>query len=156
MKGYGAIIEDRYYRWVVDASRAGLQVMAHVGDEKGLRTLLAVYERVRKEQNLQDPRFRIEHAHDMPPDLIPLIAKVGAVVSWQPPLARRTLIKGQRPDSLLHNIYSTVAVSWKTVSGLRPAPTQRRGGSTFLHCRHCRWHWSGRGRTAAVLLSMKG
>ncbi len=86
MKGYGAIIEDRYYRWVVDASRAGLQVMAHVGDEKGLRTLLAVYERVRKEQNLQDPRFRIEHAHDMPPDLIPLIAKVGAVVSWQPPL----------------------------------------------------------------------
>ncbi len=86
LKGFGAIDGPSYYRWISGASQAGLQVMVHVGDENGLRTLLGVFDRVRREQNLRDPRFRVEHAHDMPADLIPLMAKVGAIASSQPPL----------------------------------------------------------------------
>jgi hypothetical protein len=86
LKGYGAIREDEYYRWVSGASRAGLQIMVHLGSQDELRTLLRVFERVRREQGLADPRFRIEHAHDMPADVIPMMARAGAIASWQPPL----------------------------------------------------------------------
>jgi predicted amidohydrolase YtcJ len=86
LKAYGRIDADRYYRWISNASRGALQVMTHVGSEGELRTLLQIYDRVQKEQRLQDPRFRIEHAHEMPPDLIARMAELGAIVSWQPPL----------------------------------------------------------------------
>ena len=86
VKGYGVITAERYYRWVAGASQAGLQVMVHTGANDELRTLLGVFERVRREQNLRDPRFRVEHAHDMPADAIPRMAQAGAIASWQPPL----------------------------------------------------------------------
>jgi predicted amidohydrolase YtcJ len=86
LKGYGVITADAFYPWISGASRAGLQVMAHVGDEADLRALLSVYDRVRREQALPDPRFRVEHAHDLPPGLIPLMASAGVIASWQPPL----------------------------------------------------------------------
>ena len=86
VKGYGVITAEAYYRWVSGASQAGLQVMVHTGANDELRTLLGVFERVRREQNLRDPRFRVEHAHDMPADAIPRMAQAGAIASWQPPL----------------------------------------------------------------------
>ena len=54
VKGYGVITAERYYRWVSGASQAGLQVMVHTGANDELRTLLGVFERVRREQNLRD------------------------------------------------------------------------------------------------------
>jgi predicted amidohydrolase YtcJ len=60
--------------------------MVHTGANDELRTLLGVFERVRREQSLHDARFRVEHAHDMPADAIPRMAQVGAIASWQPPL----------------------------------------------------------------------
>ncbi len=90
VKGYGAIQEADYYRWVSGASRAGLQVMVHVGSTAELHTLLTVFERVRAEQGLRDPRFRVEHAHDMPASEIALMARAGALASWQPPLLAHT------------------------------------------------------------------
>ncbi|MBZ5585356.1 MAG: amidohydrolase family protein, partial [Acidobacteriia bacterium] len=90
VKGYGTITEKAYYRWVSGASQAGLQVMVHTGSNPELRILLSVFERVRREQNLQDPRFRVEHAHDMPPDAIPTMVRAGALASWQPPLLLHT------------------------------------------------------------------
>jgi predicted amidohydrolase YtcJ len=86
LKGYGIITEERFYPWVSEASRAGLQIMVHIPGEAGLRSLVAVFERVRREQNLQDPRFRAEHAHNVPPDLVPHMAKAGVIASVQPPL----------------------------------------------------------------------
>ena len=86
VKGYGVITAGPYYRWVSGASLAGLQVMVHTGANDELRTLLGVFERVRRERNLRDPRFRVEHAHDMPADAIPRMAQVGTIASWQPPL----------------------------------------------------------------------
>jgi predicted amidohydrolase YtcJ len=80
--------------------------MVHVGNEKELRTLVAIYARVQREQHLVDPHFRIEHAHDLPLDLIPSIAKVGAIVSWQPPLLahidRRTAAGLAPPQNLFN------------------------------------------------------
>lgn len=86
VKGFGVITAQAYYPWVSGASRAGLQVMVHTGGNDELRTLLGVFERVRREQNLRDARFRVEHAHDMPADAIPRMAQVGAIASWQPAL----------------------------------------------------------------------
>ena len=104
VKGYGVITAESYYPWVSGASQAGLQIMVHVGSNDELRTLLAVFERVRREQHLRNPRFRVEHAHDMPPDAIPRMAHVGAIASWQPPLlahADRRTAAGQPPPTNL-------------------------------------------------------
>jgi predicted amidohydrolase YtcJ len=86
LKGYGAISEERYYPMVSGAAREGFQVMVHVGSPEELHALLSVFERVRRERDLSDPRFRVEHAHDMPADAIPRMVKAGAIASWQPPL----------------------------------------------------------------------
>jgi hypothetical protein len=104
LKGFGAIREEEYHRWVSSASKAGLQVMVHVGNHEELRILLEVFGRVRREQNLRDPRFRVEHAHDMPSDAIPLMARVGAIASWQPPLlahADQRTARGVKPPENL-------------------------------------------------------
>lgn len=86
VKGYGAITAARYGPLVSDASRAGLQIMVHVGSNDELRILLDIFERVRRELSLRDPRFRVEHAHDMPADAIYAMVRAGALASWQPPL----------------------------------------------------------------------
>jgi predicted amidohydrolase YtcJ len=86
VKGYGVITAEAYYPRVSGAAQAGLQVMVHTGGNDELRALLGVFERVRREQNLRDPRFRVEHGHDMPADAIPRMAQAGAIASWQPPL----------------------------------------------------------------------
>jgi predicted amidohydrolase YtcJ len=104
VKGYGAITAEAYYPWVSGASQAGLQIMVHVGSSAELRTLLAVFERVRREQNLRDPRFRVEHAHDMPSGAIPMMARAGAIASWQPPLLahfEQRTAAGQKPPENL-------------------------------------------------------
>jgi hypothetical protein len=73
---------DEVYGWFAGAARANLQTMVHAG---GLE-ILRIYERVRKELAPKDPRFRIEHAHDVPPDWIALYASAGVIASVQPPL----------------------------------------------------------------------
>jgi hypothetical protein len=47
---------------------------------------IRIYERIHDEMHLPDSRFRIEHAHDVPPDRILLYAKAGVIASIQPPL----------------------------------------------------------------------
>jgi predicted amidohydrolase YtcJ len=73
---------DEVYDWFAGAARAGLQTTVHAG---GLE-ILRIYERVRTELKPKDPRFRIEHAHDLPPDWIALYASAGVIASVQPPL----------------------------------------------------------------------
>jgi predicted amidohydrolase YtcJ len=73
---------DEVYEWFAGASRAGLQIQVHAG---GYHTL-KIYERIHDEMHLPDSRFRIEHAHDVPPDWILLYAKAGVIASIQPPL----------------------------------------------------------------------
>ncbi len=73
---------DEVYGWFAGATRAGLQTTVHAG---GLE-ILQIYERIQRELKPKDPRFRIEHAHDLPPDWIALYASAGVIASVQPPL----------------------------------------------------------------------
>lgn len=86
LKGFGVIPAEDFYRWTSAAARGGMQVMVHTGGPEYARMILSTYDRVRREQNLKEPRFRMEHGHDLPPDLIPLLVSSGTVASWQPPL----------------------------------------------------------------------
>lgn len=70
------------YDWFAGATRAGLQTMVHAGGYD----ILKIYDRITREMNPKDPRFRIEHAHDLPPALIALYAAAGVIASVQPPL----------------------------------------------------------------------
>ncbi|MGZ5424645.1 MAG: amidohydrolase [Candidatus Aminicenantales bacterium] len=73
---------DEVYGWFAGATQAGLQTMVHAGGYE----VLKIYERISKELKPKDPRFRIEHAHDVPPEWIALYAAAGVVASVQPPL----------------------------------------------------------------------
>ena len=44
------------------------------------------YGRIMRQVKPRDPRFRIEHAHDVPPSWIALYASAGVIASVQPPL----------------------------------------------------------------------
>jgi predicted amidohydrolase YtcJ len=73
---------DEVYGWFAGATQGGLQTMVHAGGYE----ILKIYERISKELKPGDPRFRIEHAHDVPPDWIALYASSGVIASVQPPL----------------------------------------------------------------------
>jgi predicted amidohydrolase YtcJ len=73
---------EEAYAWFAGASRAGLQIMVHAGGIEHLR----FFDRARSELHLADPRFRIEHAHDVAPDERALYAKAGVIASVQPVL----------------------------------------------------------------------
>jgi predicted amidohydrolase YtcJ len=124
LKGYGAINAEQWYPWISGASRAGLQVMTHLGSETEMRTLLGLYDRVRREQNLADPRFRIEHGHDFPAGLIPVMVRAGVIASWQPALLaqvdQRTAAGQPRPKNLFpcHSLLAAgVKIAFGTDAG---------------------------------------
>ena len=73
---------EEAYAWFAGASRAGLQIMVHAGGIEHLR----FFDRVRTELDLADPRFRIEHAHDIGPAELALYAKAAVIASVQPTL----------------------------------------------------------------------
>lgn len=73
---------EEAYGWFAGASRAGLQIMVHAGGIEHLR----FFDRVRAELKLADPRFRIEHAHDVSPVELALYASAGVIASVQPVL----------------------------------------------------------------------
>jgi predicted amidohydrolase YtcJ len=74
--------EGEVKEWFLEASKARLQIMVHAG---GLR-FLKLFNQVHGTLGSPDLRFRIEHAHDIPSDWIPLYAKAGVIASVQPPL----------------------------------------------------------------------
>ncbi len=74
--------EGEVREWILEASKARLQIMVHAG---GLR-FLKLFNQVHEALGSPDLRFRIEHAHDIPSDWIPLYARAGVIASIQPPL----------------------------------------------------------------------
>jgi predicted amidohydrolase YtcJ len=89
LKGFGAMSAQECHDWIAGASRAGLQVMVHVTEQPGLPALLDTYARVGREQNTADQRFRVEHAHTMPPEIIRKFVDAGVIASVQPPLLQK-------------------------------------------------------------------
>jgi predicted amidohydrolase YtcJ len=74
--------EADVYGWFEGATRAGLPIMVHAG---GLE-ILKIFNRVHNAVHPRDPRFRIEHAHDVPSGWFSLYAAAQVIASVQPPL----------------------------------------------------------------------
>jgi predicted amidohydrolase YtcJ len=75
---------EKLHEWTLGAARAGLHVAVHAIGDRAVRVQLDVFERVAREQNLRDARFRIEHAQHISPADIPRFAKLGVIASMQP------------------------------------------------------------------------
>jgi predicted amidohydrolase YtcJ len=82
--GLECSLED-FHGWVAASSKAGLQVLVHDGG--GTHQLLGIFERVKREQNLSDPRFRIEHDFCLTAADAATHASLGVIGSLQPDLA---------------------------------------------------------------------
>lgn len=82
--GTGSSLED-FYGWVAAACKAGLHILVHDGG--GIHQLLGIFQRVKQEQNLPDPRFRIEHVFYLTPNDAARFARAGVIGSLQPELA---------------------------------------------------------------------
>jgi predicted amidohydrolase YtcJ len=71
------------------ALRRGIQVQTHAIGDRGNRMVLDLYEQVfaalpAEEREVQEPRWRIEHAQVISPPDIPRFAKLGVLPSMQP------------------------------------------------------------------------
>jgi predicted amidohydrolase YtcJ len=83
-RGLAVSSEDHLLDQTRRAARAGFQVATHaIGDLANTR-MLDIYEKVTREQNLEDPRFRIEHAQILRPVDIPRFAELGVIAAMQP------------------------------------------------------------------------
>ena len=82
--GEESSLED-FYNWVAASSNAGLHILVHDGG--GTHQLLGIFQRVKQEQNLLDPRFRIEHVFYLTPGDAARFAGLGVIGSLQPELA---------------------------------------------------------------------
>lgn len=75
---------DELYRGIKSADSAGLHLMVHAIGDKGIRTLLDIFERVQKESGPRDRRFRVEHLQHIHPADIPRLKELGVIASMQP------------------------------------------------------------------------
>lgn len=75
---------EELYRGIKSADSAGLHLMVHAIGDKGIRTLLDIFERVQKENGPRDRRFRVEHLQHIHPDDIPRLKQLGVIASMQP------------------------------------------------------------------------
>jgi predicted amidohydrolase YtcJ len=72
------------YAWTSGADKSGLQVIVHAIGDRAIRLQLDIYERVEREDEPRDRRFRIEHAQHPAPSDIPRFAKLDVIASMQP------------------------------------------------------------------------
>ena len=69
---------------VVEADRAGLQVMIHAIGDRANDLILSIYEQVQRDNGQKDRRFRIEHAQHLRAQDIPRFARDRVIASMQP------------------------------------------------------------------------
>jgi predicted amidohydrolase YtcJ len=70
--------------WIMQADKAGLQVVVHAIGDKANDWLLDTFEEVTQQNGLRDRRFRIEHAQHLSPEAFPRFDKLGVIASMQP------------------------------------------------------------------------
>ncbi|HEX6045909.1 MAG TPA: amidohydrolase [Pyrinomonadaceae bacterium] len=69
---------------VVEADRAGLQVMIHAIGDRANELILSIYEQVQRDNGQKDRRFRIEHAQHLRAQDIPRFGRDRVIASMQP------------------------------------------------------------------------
>ena len=75
---------EKLYEWTAGAAKAGLHVAVHAIGDRAIRTQLDIFERVNREQNRKEARFRIEHAQHIAPVDIARFGRLGVIASMQP------------------------------------------------------------------------
>jgi predicted amidohydrolase YtcJ len=83
-RGLLVIEPDVLYERVRGADAAGLHVLVHAIGDRANTLLLDTYERVIREHEPRDRRFRIEHAQHLAPADIPRFGRLGVTASMQP------------------------------------------------------------------------
>ena len=76
--------EGAMLKRVVEADRAGLQIMIHAIGDRANDLILSIYEQVERENGPRDRRFRIEHAQHLRAQDIPRFARDRVIASMQP------------------------------------------------------------------------
>jgi predicted amidohydrolase YtcJ len=69
---------------VMEADRAGLQVIIHAIGDHANEQILSIYHQVAETNGMRDRRFRIEHAQHLRPSEIPRFGREGVIASMQP------------------------------------------------------------------------
>jgi predicted amidohydrolase YtcJ len=75
---------DDLYAWTAGADRAGLHVMVHAIGDRAINLILGIFERVARENDERDRRFRVEHAQHIARADITRFATLGVIPSMQP------------------------------------------------------------------------
>jgi predicted amidohydrolase YtcJ len=76
--------EGSMLKRVVEADRAGLQIMIHAIGDRANDLILNIFEQVERENGARDRRFRIEHAQHLRVQDIPRFARDRVIASMQP------------------------------------------------------------------------
>lgn len=72
------------FKRVLEADRAGLQVMIHAIGDRANDQILTIFEQVTRTNSPRDRRFRIEHAQHLRPQDIPRFGRARVIASMQP------------------------------------------------------------------------
>ena len=108
--------EESLYEEVVDADDAGLQVALHAVGERATNLAIDVYERLNREREVKDRRFRLEHAqHLLDSDLIRL-ARLGILINVQP---AQIMYAARQFDSIYDSDSRTVSFPLRTLLEFR-------------------------------------
>jgi predicted amidohydrolase YtcJ len=76
--------ESAMLQRVLEADRAGLQVMIHAIGDRANHEILSIFEQVTKKNGARDRRLRIEHAQHLRAQDIPRFGRAKVVASMQP------------------------------------------------------------------------
>lgn len=78
---FGIIVmdEDQLYDYAIKAHRADWQIGIHANGDVGIEKALNVFDRIQKEYERTDPRFRLEHCTVINPELIRRIKELNAI-----------------------------------------------------------------------------
>ena len=76
--------EGAMFQRILEADRAGLQVMIHAIGDRANDEILSLFEKVTRENGARDRRFRIEHAQHLRPQDISRFAADSVIASMQP------------------------------------------------------------------------
>ena len=83
---YGLIVteKEKMYELVKKGDSIGAQVIVHAIGDRANNIILDIYEKVAKENDSRDRRFRVEHAQHLIPEDIPRFAELDVIPSMQP------------------------------------------------------------------------
>ncbi|HCK99273.1 MAG TPA: amidohydrolase [Candidatus Marinimicrobia bacterium] len=75
---------DELKKLILDADKAGLQLITHAIGDKANTIILDIYEEIARQNGLRDRRFRVEHAQHLKNSDIEKFKKLEVITSMQP------------------------------------------------------------------------